>query len=408
MTADIAERKRTQDRINQRYSRAKKKAKVGELESHIQHLSAKLAEAEAEIQRLRKRDTAFRTTLKNAQKIFSQREDEVDEHDILNEETAMTTPQSMSDAATSTTDITLDSFEPCLVSTEQLENENALGFPLTYQLNARPSEYLLDLPLDYGVGATVNLLDNDFWNPSDPALSESPHWNMSYEVVPQLESVGVESGVLLSSDLPDWQVLPLHLPATTLLDEVLLRTTESARQWTRTAGKQHDELTHPSFPSISSLLNPSPNDSGEHPIATAVSAQVWKTIITSFTARVAFYYIVANILRWYVAPSERTYNLIPDHMKPTKLQRTIPHPPWVDIVCWPEARDAVLTYMDMSQFDEYRRLSSTTLSIHWPYSDSDVFLSSSDGKQLLLNPVFVAHIRNVKVGPRHQLRFIED
>jgi hypothetical protein len=85
-------------------------------------------------------------------------------------------------------------------------------------------------------------------------------------------------------------------------------------------------------------------------------------------------------------------------MKPTKLQQTVAHPPWVDLFCWPEARDAIIKHMDFSRSDELRLISSSTVTVNWPYSDADIFLTSSEEKQLTLNPIFVSHIREGSVS----------
>lgn len=230
-------------------------------------------------------------------------------------------------------------------STESIHEIGSLSFPLTSQFGELPGDFLLDLPTGLGDGATINFLTSSFLDQSSGlAASDNLQWNTSFGSITHMD--GFDAGAAGSSDpqfLPNWQLLPLHLPATIMLDQVLLKTTESGRQWIRhSGGKQHSELSQPSFPSISSLLNPHPDDDTENPIASAVSAQAWRTTVTSFSARIAFYYVVASILRWFVAPSEETYNLLPEYIKPTKLQLTVPHAAWIDIFAWPEGRDAII------------------------------------------------------------------
>ena len=66
MSPEQAERKRAQDRVNQRYSRARRKSKVEELEVANKALLHKLVSAEAEIARLRDRELAVRKALGEA------------------------------------------------------------------------------------------------------------------------------------------------------------------------------------------------------------------------------------------------------------------------------------------------------------------------------------------------------
>lgn len=69
----------------------------------------------------------------------------------------------------------------------------------------------------------------------------------------------------------------------------------------------------------------------------------------------------------------------------------------------PEARDLIIQHMDFSQYELFERLTGDSSSVNWPYADSDLFIVKGDGKQLVLNPVFISHIRNISnwtVGPQ--------
>ena len=402
MSPENAERKRAQDRVNQRYSRARRKSKVEELEHVNKTLLQKLAIAEAEIARLRDRESAVRKVLGDATASASSQHAHVQspvqsrmelEENVGEIRTNLPSPAS-----------TIAVTSPPTVQSVPLDAAQQSQGPITdlpfcCPIQEFPTEYF---DFTFANDSNFNLIasastDHEQLNASDAI--QAPHWDTVYDLVPQLNPYALEQSTNTAATLADWQSLPLHLSATTVLDEVVLKTTESGRQWRRRhAGRQHSELSQPSFPSISSLLNPHSEDDANNPIATAVSAQIRRTNVTSFTGRVAFHYIVAVMLRWYVAPSEETYAQLPDNMRPTDLQRTVPHSPWIDLFCWPEGRDAIIKHMAPSQFDEFRLLTSTTICVHWPYSDADVFLSSSDGKQVILNPVFVSHIRDSRVS----------
>ena len=400
MSPEQAERKRAQDRVNQRYSRARRKSKVEELEVANKALLHKLVSAEAEIARLRDRELAVRKALGEASLSTKEANGNSDQDPSRDRtelsELAFPTP------TTSPKSIVLS---PTTTETEALEvphltRNQIFGTTTTCPIEQFSSEYFLNT-LDFASDPTFGLLGSASTKDGDSTdQTQASQWNPIYEIVPRLNTFECNSQLAShTAAIPDWQALPLHLPVTTVLDDVVLKTTESGRQRCRRhAEQQHSELSQQSFPSISSLLNPHSDDDVERPIATAISAQVRRTTVTSFTGRVALHYYISIMLRWYVAPSEETYQQLPEYMRPTHLQRTVAHAPWIDLFCWPEGRDAIIKYMDQSRFDEFRLLTSSTLSVHWPYSDADVFLSSMDGKQVILNPVFVSHIRDRRVS----------
>lgn len=51
--------------------------------------------------------------------------------------------------------------------------------------------------------------------------------------------------------------------------------------------------------------------------------------------------------------------------------------------------------MDFSTFDTFQRLTAN-FSVNWPYADADIFLSDPSRNYVALNPVFKAHIRDLK------------
>lgn len=47
----------------------------------------------------------------------------------------------------------------------------------------------------------------------------------------------------------------------------------------------------------------------------------------------------------------------------------------------------------MPLFDDFFIPFTTTISLNWPYEDTDTLLRSPDGGELLINPVFERHLR---------------
>ncbi|KIH89752.1 hypothetical protein SPBR_07390 [Sporothrix brasiliensis 5110] len=199
---------------------------------------------------------------------------------------------------------------------------------------------------------------------------------------------------------PAWQTVPLHLAPANDLDRFIFDTTNSGRRLQQQSGGA-GELTQAEFPSISSLLNPNLGDDGSKPLTFALATHVVaKSNVRSVTTRIALMYTLSHLLRWLVCRNKSSYDKLPEFLKPTHLQRTVPHPPWVDIITWPQARDAIIRskswLTEDFEFDEFRVKTGADMSVNWPYTDSGAFLDLGDGQNLVLSPIFENHIRRVE------------
>ncbi|EPE02472.1 bzip transcription factor [Ophiostoma piceae UAMH 11346] len=252
----------------------------------------------------------------------------------------------------------------------------------------------------------------------DPSQQHDKLSNIVFEY--PLPPPDTPSPIPQSGDDPEWAVVPLHLPPETDLDRLIFDLTISGRHLQEQKQEQQEqqqqiidssrdesnrggpeELSQAQFPSISSLLNPNLGDDGSMPFTAAMAVHVvQKSTIKSIPARIALMYILSHLMRWLVCRNKQSYDKLPDFLKPTLLQRTVPHPAWVDVVTWPEARDNIIRnkiWQDVS-FNEFRRVTGRCMSINWPYADSGAFfdlgLDLGDGQNLTLSPIFEQHIRN--------------
>ncbi|CAK7204998.1 hypothetical protein SEUCBS139899_007761 [Sporothrix eucalyptigena] len=194
-------------------------------------------------------------------------------------------------------------------------------------------------------------------------------------------------------NIPPWQALPLHLPPQTDIDHFIIETIALGRRLLEQTAAE--ELSHAQFPSISSLLNPNLGDDGSKPLTSALASHVVRySTIQPVTSRIAIMYKLSHLLRWLVCRNRQSYEKLPDFLKPTLLQRTVPHPPWVDAITWPVARDRIIQSRawETFPFDEFRR-STGSVSVNWPFTDSGAFLDLGDGQNQVLSPMFEDHIR---------------
>ncbi|OAA71210.1 bZIP transcription factor [Cordyceps fumosorosea ARSEF 2679] len=190
-------------------------------------------------------------------------------------------------------------------------------------------------------------------------------------------------------------------PPTCPLDALLLDFLHERRQ--RAAeGRPAHEVLGPRYPSVSSLLNPARR---AHPLS-----RVFTDILAAFPAlsglpeRVAVLYVMFLLMRWQVAPTRANYDRLPPWARPLRAQlRDPPHPPWVDHLPFPRMRAALLSSgggNGYPAFDRFAQAYTATLSLSWPYRDTDALLQSpnaaaDDADELLINPVFERHLRNL-------------
>ncbi|CAG9947690.1 unnamed protein product [Clonostachys rosea f. rosea IK726] len=364
LTAEQAEKKRAIDRDNQRHHRAKNKAYIRSLEGKILELTGRLREAEQLIDHY---ESEKASNGKGVQGPYWS--------------TTLSPPPSLD----------LEHSEP------SAGMHTARAAPIGHRA-------LYSLPLEFGTGITINtispsqdirLLDlglgDGFGEFNSRKLSDSTTISHS----PTSASLAADEKSLTPSFVPDWQRVPPHLAPTTKLDEVIKNITEAWNSRYQKSGKQA-EFSASVFPSISSLLN-RPDDlerDWARSFSNAVAAQVFRSTVKTLAERIGFMYTLSHLIRWLVCRSKETYEKMPVMLRPTELQLKVPHPAWIDVIVWPEARNAIIKDMDWGRFEELRELSGASLTVSWPYEDSTAFIESPDKQTMLLHPVFEAHLQN--------------
>lgn len=367
LTADQAEKKRHLDRSNQRYHRAKTKDYIRSLQDKIAELSARLEEAESCLNDYRRR-----------------------EHDA--EPSLAKTLQPWASESSL--------FAPRLASTGQ-SSDDSLYVPT---IDPAPSERAIqrdsdNLPVDLGTGMTAQCLDQALFDweftcflDNFPPVAEAPS-EKTWEFDPSAASWNSPTS---QPEAPIWQQVPSHIPAATKLDEVIISTATTWRAFLQRG--VHKELDDPVFPSVASLLNrPSEPQNGlPQSFSETVAAQVWRSPLKTLPERIGFMYQLSHYIRWLVCRSKETYEKMPAFMRPTELQRTVPHAAWISMIPWPAVRDAIILGMPMSRFGELRRVLGPSLSVNWPYPDSTALVESPGRQTLTLEPRFEAHIRRLE------------
>ncbi|KAJ6781878.1 hypothetical protein PWT90_08034 [Aphanocladium album] len=184
------------------------------------------------------------------------------------------------------------------------------------------------------------------------------------------------------------------------LDTLLLDFLGERRQ--RTAeGRPVHEVIGPRYPSVSSLLNPS-HSVYSHPLSRVFTDILAKfPDISGLPERVAVLYVMFLLMRWQVSPTRENYDRLPPWVRPLRVQLLTPHPAWLDHLPFPRMREVLVHALANPAtageypFDNFFIPYTTTLTLSWPYHDTDTLLQSPHSEELMINPVFERHLRNL-------------
>ncbi|KAI5300824.1 hypothetical protein KEM55_004666 [Ascosphaera atra] len=118
--------------------------------------------------------------------------------------------------------------------------------------------------------------------------------------------------------------------------------------------------------------------------------------------RVAVLYLMFLLMRWQIYPTKENYDRLPEWLIPLPCQYSTPHPAWMDYVVFPRMRERLVSDHTRYPFASWFIPYTATLSVNWPYEPTDALLATADCDELLINPVFEQHLRDLKnwsLGP---------
>ncbi|KAK2795693.1 hypothetical protein FQN52_003542 [Onygenales sp. PD_12] len=204
----------------------------------------------------------------------------------------------------------------------------------------------------------------------------------------------------------DPNLLPYLVPVrnvepTCPMDAILLDFLHT-RQREAADGTSKQVLVGPPYPSVSSLLNPA-KSAYSHPLS-----KVFTDILSKFPGisnlpeQVAVLYVMFLLMRWQIYPTQQNYDRLPEWLAPRISQIMTPHPAWMDYLPWPRMRDRMVASSSEYDFQNWFIPYTTTLSINWPYEPTDTLLTTAESDELIINPVFERHLRNLNnwsLGP---------
>lgn len=183
-----------------------------------------------------------------------------------------------------------------------------------------------------------------------------------------------------------------NIPPTCPLDGVFLDFLRERRREPieRTAA---GSSVRPVYPSVPSLLNP---EKPSYSISRLFS-DVLRTFpdISTLPEQVGVLYLMFLLMQWQINPTLENYERLPEWYTPRPSQLFTPHPAWVDYIPWPRMRDRIVATYENYPFENWFIPYTTTISCNWPYEPTDCLQHNTESNELLINPVFERHVRNL-------------
>lgn len=200
----------------------------------------------------------------------------------------------------------------------------------------------------------------------------------------------------LNGNVPVYAIPVKNCEPTCPLDTILLNFLSERHQRIAEGLNMHDVMG-PRYPSVSSLLNPA-TSAYSHPLS-----KLFTDVLSAFPdisrlpERIAIVYIMFLLMRWQISPTRENYERLPDWMLPGQAQLEVPHPAWIDHIPFPAMRERLVRIYGPRQYDldQFFIPYTATLQLSWPYEETDALLLLPDSEELVMNPVFERHLRNI-------------
>ncbi|KAH7039655.1 uncharacterized protein B0I36DRAFT_891 [Microdochium trichocladiopsis] len=411
LTPEQLSRKRAMDRANQRESRSIRRTRIASLEREVASLKKRLDAARCEVRRLQDKDNNVRSTVHESIRTIqrallaptygSSREAAPThlvasiESTIVDSATADFLPSPASSLASGGAGVQPEqkifwTRQPSRSPTIEIEPiPSAVAFPQEDQ--ALALSWPADQPLDAGILGDGDMCMTEF---EYSGLFPEPLIPAMFSTITEEQRSECEQEAAVNTKQPHpWERVPQYTKPGAKIEAVLLGIVNSRQQ--HMSKNQLEELARPTFPAISSLLNPEP-DSAVDPITNAIGTFGQFTMrAPGVPERVAGMYLMCNYVRWLLNPCKKTFEQMPAFLRPTETQLFTPHPIWMDIVPWPEVRDLLITNLGTSDSEDYRILAAPNVSLNWPYPVSDIYTGAS-AREMRISRVFERHVHDLR------------
>lgn len=176
-----------------------------------------------------------------------------------------------------------------------------------------------------------------------------------------------------------WEIPTKVTAATNPVDALLLSLISSQRALLMN-GMPLPQVTGSPHPNMKALIYDDPETQNSiHPVSKVISDILHNTLISRLPERAGAFYIMYSFLQWQIAPSQETFNNVPEWFQPRPAQLFNPHAMWVDMVPFYKLRDRIIDNQDLYETEEFQETYCSSLNLNWPYRDLDVLEVVNEG-----------------------------
>ncbi|KAH8175386.1 protein kinase domain-containing protein [Sarocladium implicatum] len=390
--------KRHWDRIRQRECRSKKRKQAGVLEEELRDLKSRFEALEGErddlLKTVRQQAEAMESTERETKRLRSVVEIVVGSlrESQASLQAALKQPTEERETTSPVSHLAHPAVQPSMIRPSKPAELRATDDLSGYSLSAEGQP-----PSDAGSLPDLSLTIDSFSRPSFDEVPMTP--SIALEEAGTAESSRTNStGSITETDIPHgWDRLPLNTAPMGYIDHGISDLERLCRH-IPTQEVPIAELNAQAFPHISNLLNPEvPSHSLQHPLSSLIIDRVMQQMpLPDMIGRLAAMWVICTVLRWRVCRTPKTYLAIPDFLRPTEIQLSVPHPIWADVLVWPEGRTAIIKDFDMTRYTEFREDLNKAVSVGWTRPSAEAITQGSTPGEQYLSVEFVRHLSDLK------------
>ncbi|KIV99684.1 uncharacterized protein PV09_08675 [Verruconis gallopava] len=185
--------------------------------------------------------------------------------------------------------------------------------------------------------------------------------------------------------------IPPFAPSVCPLDDIL-HNFLSSRRAMLADGVPMDAVVGPTRPSVKKLRNPE-NKEALHSLEELMSDVLSTYLQVKTPEKMAFFWIMNQTMRWMVSRTKESYMYMPNWLRPTATQITVPHAIWITNLPWPGVRDLLIENPEDYPYEAVGKWYTENVSINWNFDVLDAVDEVGGAERL--HSIFEKHLRNL-------------
>ncbi|KAI0399327.1 hypothetical protein F4802DRAFT_52336 [Xylaria palmicola] len=154
---------------------------------------------------------------------------------------------------------------------------------------------------------------------------------------------------------------------------------------------------------LSSLGLPAQQATPSYPLVDIVASIFDANNLELPLERVGGFLLFRALIAWLVQPTRETYIGLGEILPPQSIQRTIPHPQWMDFILWPHLRSAIIERQGIYNTPEFRHIYCTNLRLkNWPVAITEALSVDFAAGSIYATDEFSEHVWDLRNWGMHE------